>query len=374
MSYYEYKSRNRASSMSTARGNGNEKILPLNKSIVSKIEKISQNKKFNFTVNTKPLQLHVDIQAPSFVLHSLLGGASSVNRPEDFGDCSMETNAVDDSKVNLKLSRGSGSFESALPVSNNENKIESNRKGLRRPAPHYSHITALHHKRKQNRLKLQFDDQSLMDCGNFNDFLSSSSLSSTDSETEETNESDHEGDDELTDWPGHEAMVNFASKNEFKRASKKVGKLPQIKQQDQDDDTLMSADEVDSGTPVYPINMPSHPINIVGTLRNTFIPSSGNGVSDPGYGSSLTASYNLKQPIESEMSGETSNTFLSSPVEEVREIRAGCRRIREERPGFSIVTSFNEDLLRYLLNMQKRQSLTQLIYFKGFCKTSNRSK
>jgi len=226
---------------------------------------------------------------------------------------------------------------------------------LRRPSPHYSNITALHQKRKQNRLKLQFDDQSLMDCGNFNDFLSSSSLSSTDSEAEETNESDHEGDDELTDWPGHEAMVNFASKNEFKRASKKVGKLPQIKQQDQDDDTLMSADEVDGEAPVFPINMPSHPINIVGTLRSTFIPSSGNGVSDPGYGSSLTASYNLKQPIESEMSGETSNTFLSSPVEEVREIRAGCRRIREERPGFSIVTSFNEDLLRFLQDEQQKQ-------------------
>lgn len=287
---------------------------------------------------------------------------------------------TDDSKENLqKMSRKSGSFESALPANNNVNKIEHKKKVKHFPVAYHSHIAALHHRHKQNRrLKLQFDDQSFMDCGNINDFLSSSSLSSTDSETEETNESDHEGDDELTDWPGHEAMVNFASKNEFKRANKKAGKMPQIKQQDdiiQDDDTLMSADEVQGQTlvdpPMLPINllthqnssvskfvsMPSsrsqasHPINITGTLGSSFIPSSStSGVADGGYGSSFTASYIQKQPIESEMSGETSTPFLSSPnafgIGEVREIRAGCRRIREERPGFSIITSFNEQLLR----------------------------
>lgn len=54
LSYLEYKSRNRASSMSTTKGQTNmERILPLNKSIVSKIEKISQDSRkkmsFNFT-------------------------------------------------------------------------------------------------------------------------------------------------------------------------------------------------------------------------------------------------------------------------------------------------------------------------------------
>lgn len=359
--------------------------------------------KFNFTVMT-PLQQPVgssthkiDIRTPVVNFHSLFGGNSSAKHSDVFktpNDSEMDTsvNVTDDSKMNLqKMSRKSGSFESALPANNNVNKLDHKKKVKHYPAAYHSHIAALHHKHKQNRrLKLQFDDQSFMDCGNINDFLSSSSLSSTDSETEETNESDHEGDDELTDWPGHEAMVNFASKNEFKRANKKAGKMPQIKQQDdiiQDDDTLMSADEVqcqsfevssilpisllthqvtnsmDMSAPRF-VNMPSsrnqasHPINIIGTLGTSFIPSSStSGVADGGYGSSFTTSYNHKQPIESEMSGETSNPFLSSPnafaIGEVREIRAGCRRVRDERPGFSIITSFNEDLLRYVNRRQK---------------------
>lgn len=54
LSYLEYKSRNRASSMSTSKGQqAMERIMPLNKSIVSKIEKISQDSRrrmsFNFT-------------------------------------------------------------------------------------------------------------------------------------------------------------------------------------------------------------------------------------------------------------------------------------------------------------------------------------
>lgn len=375
--------------------------------------------KFNFTVIT-PLQqpvgstIHpVEIRTPVVSFHSLFGGAS-MNHAEVFkapigNEMDTSTNITDDSKANLqKMSRKSGSFESALPANNIANKFENKKKGKHYPAA-LSHIAALHHKHKQNRrLKLQFDDQNFMDCGNINDFLSSSSLSSTDSETEETNESDHEGDDELTDWPGHEAMVNFASKNEFKRANKKVGKMPQIKQQDdiiQDDDTLMSADEVQDQTfeesSILPIsmlthqvsnpmsvskfvNMPtsrnqaSHPINIIGTLGSSFIPSSStSGVADGGYGSSFTTSYNHKQPIESEMSGETSNPFLASPnaIGEVREIRAGCRRIREERPGFSIITSFNEELLRYInQGFGKSGKLLIRFFFVDFYKTSNKNK
>ncbi len=53
LSYLEYKNRNRASSMSTSKGQAMERILPLNKSIVNKIEKISQDSRkkmsFNFT-------------------------------------------------------------------------------------------------------------------------------------------------------------------------------------------------------------------------------------------------------------------------------------------------------------------------------------
>lgn len=363
----------------------NEKMLPLHKSIVSKIEKIPQSKmKFSFNAMT-PFQ-HPIVNSPVVNFQSLFGGSSNMNHSGVFrspmsSEMNTPMNVSDDTKLNLQnISRKSGSFESALPTSNYVNKLEHKKKVKHFPAGYQGNIAALHQKRKQNRrLKLQFDDQNFMDCGNINDFLSSSSLSSTDSETEETNESDHEGDDELTDWPGHEAMINFASKNEFKRANKKV-KMPQIKQQEditQDDDTLMSADEVQCQsveastmiplslqTPEFisPIDVPkfsnlssrnqaSHPINIIGTLGSSFIPSSStSGVADGGYGSSLTTSYNHKQPIESEMSGETSNPFMASPafgIGEVREIRAGCRRIREERPGFSIITSFNEDLLRY---------------------------
>lgn len=291
------------------------------------------------------------------------------------------TNITDDNNINLqKMSQKSGSFESALPTNaNNINKIENKKKVKHFSVGYHGHIAGFHNRNKHSRqLKLQFDDQNFMDCGNINDFLSSSSLSSSDSEAEETNESDHEGDDELTDWPGHEAMVNFASKNEFRRANKKVGRMPQIKQQDdivQDDDTLMSADEVQSQTLVDVTTLPmslhnhpqipntfdvgasnlessslrlqaSHPINIIGAMSSAFIPSSStSGVVDGGYGSNFTVSYNHKQPVESEMSGETSTPFMSS-IGEVREIRAGCRRIREERPGFSIITSFNEDLLK----------------------------
>lgn len=172
-------------------------------------------------------------------------------------------------------------------------------------------------------------------------------------------------------------MVNFASKNEFKRANRKANKSPQTKNQDveiQDDDTLMSADEINDlipeeatmsashlmPDPLIP-NVPaakffqSHPIDIsiARAVESCFVLdkiSEGKATEDCGYGSHTVNTNNFRQHIEceSEMSGETSNNFLSSPnvgSSEVREIRAGCRRIRM-RPGFSIVTSFNEDLLK----------------------------
>jgi hypothetical protein len=139
-------------------------------------------------------------------------------------DTSSGINATDDAKI--KLAQKSGSFESALPSSNttiitaapttitlnsfNSCKIEHKKKLKHYPVGFNAHIPIAatstsssatthphhhHHKHKQRRrlkMQLQFDDQ-FMDCGNFNEFLSSSSLSSSDSETEETNESDHEG-------------------------------------------------------------------------------------------------------------------------------------------------------------------------------------
>ena len=65
-----------------------------------------------------------------------------------------------------------------------------------------------------------------------------------------------------------------------------------------------------------------------------------------------TINLNCQLPLP----GETSNHFLSSPNTfcEVREIRAGCRRVRDERPGFSIITSFNEDLLKWAMSKIKK--------------------
>lgn len=379
LSYLEYKSRNRASSMSTARGSSIEKILPLNKSIVSKIEKISNDSKINFNFTTL-VPTHTGSRIQKIECAGILQNKkSSPHFQAFFGSANIHkfkspvTNEMvtstnfDDSKVNTqKIAQKSGSFESALPSNNNTlNKLEQKKKYKHFPITYHGTGTQSKHKQSR-RLKLQFDDQNFMDCGNMNDFLSSSSLSS-DSETEETNESDHEGDDELTDWPGHEVMVNFASKNEFRRANKKANKLPQIKQQDdviQDDDTLMSSDEVpekSSDTQLLSntfemhalkYEKTSHPINIVGGIGTTFVSGGSRVTNLVASGESRISFMTERRPIESEMSGETSNHFLSSPnigPGEIREIRAGCRRIRDERPGFSIITSFNENLMKYAL-------------------------
>lgn len=116
----------------------------------------------------------------------------------------------------------------------------------------------------------------------------------------------------------------------------------------QDDDTLMSADDMRDAScedllKDRPSNFfSSHPINIQGSHETASSMDNDKGSEE------FSDRHQLKQNIESEMSGETSN-ILSSPntqSREVREIRAGCRRVREEsyRPGYSI--GFNEDLLK----------------------------
>lgn len=220
------------------------------------------------------------------------------------------------------------------------------------------HARRLHKQsRRQQKMRLQFEDPNIMEC-NRPDLLSSSSMSSSsDSEAVETNDTDREGDDELTDWPGNEAMVNFASKNDFKRAKPRTmsgGKpsLVQIKSDDWaiDDDTLMSADEM------FPVAGPSSSVAAAYLpptslhLPIKFSPAGHNSITTSAtFGSRPIEIRSATRPnhtqVDSEMSGETSNPFVSSPsTNEVREIRAGCRRIRNERPGFTILTSVNEDL------------------------------
>lgn len=141
-------------------------------------------------------------------------------------------------------------------------------------------------------------------------------------------------------------MVNFASKHDFKQATKKIMKPQKQKHSDviQDDDTLMSAEDMrDASSEDLMKERPSnffssHPINIQGSHESGFVAC--NIVND-GREFSRIDKPHLKQNIESEMSGETSNQSR-----EVREIRAGCRRVREDsyRPGYAI--GFNEDLLK----------------------------
>ncbi|XP_052868307.1 uncharacterized protein LOC128274227 isoform X2 [Anopheles cruzii] len=193
----------------------------------------------------------------------------------------------------------------------------------------------------------------LMDCGGqVNDFLSSSSLSSSDSEAVLANETDHEGDDELTDWPGNEAMITFASKHDFRKAYHSTGQrglsiasgrpfLPQISQQDDlaDDDTLMSADEMLSAANVPP----------TGTL-------SGGGLGGLGGLAGATLPIAIGATVQGvDPHFLVNNVGTPTLANEIREIRAGCRRIREERPGFSIISSVNELLSRFLQDDQQRE-------------------
>ncbi|XP_067638538.1 uncharacterized protein [Eurosta solidaginis] len=231
----------------------------------------------------------------------------------------------------------------------------------------HQEFKSLRKKRSANRQaqlqQLQFPvDQHPMDCGNLNEFLSSSSLSSSDSdEAQATNDTDREGDDELTDWPGNESISCISeTKIDFKRKLTKKSNNSVNKSDESsltpimvEDDTIMLSGE-DWSPNVSSENFEfrfrsSEPIEIANKTGDLGRSICNEHCSD--------AIIPLKQ-IESEMSGETSNTFLSSPptqLYEIREIRAGCRRIKDERPGFRIKTSVNERLSRFLQDPRQLQ-------------------
>lgn len=200
LSYLEYKSRNRASSMSTSKKPSMEKILPLNKNILLKIEKISKESKskmnFSFVKSVSDKTNDMDTAASFSTAdtpiatpnqHQSIGKTPGNFKIESF------SNAPHGHLTDLqKMSSKSGSFESTLSHNNKLLTRAELKKKSRRYPPGYNLPQKPNH-----RFKLQFDDQNFMDCGNLNDFLSSSSLSSS-SESEEMNESEHEGDDELT--------------------------------------------------------------------------------------------------------------------------------------------------------------------------------
>lgn len=400
-SYLEYKNRKYPKQC--------ERILPLNKNIISKIEKISQD---SGSLGMSSNAFHTE-KPSGFAFNPMSSTKDPITTNETPTDetllksafvplsnqSSFEVKSFSiDGTSNAIYPQKSGSFDSTFSP---QDAIDSNLsvKGSTERSRKNSKSRHKHHKRKQSRRQLKmihFDDPNGMDCGNFNDFLSSSSLSSSDSEAGLTNESDREGDDELTDWPGNEELVNFASKNDFKRAkpsrtnaigslNNKVSSILHGKGGNddvmaQDEDTLMSADELRAQASHIIPNL-SHS-NESDTLRapdslimpmkfttsNNMLAASSSCTSDNNplqddrnsLGSSASLPINIipqqnamvgfqpRGQIESEMSGETSNYFLSSPMMEVREIRAGCRRIRDERPGFTIFSSVNEHLSRFV--------------------------
>lgn len=138
LSYLEYKSRNRASSMSS--GKPMEKILPLNKSIVSKIEKINQESKNKLNFNFSSMSLNpcankdvVDGGSSQPVLFQALPRQSAaastfIPRNEPTTSASMllinkpRTEETEEASNHQKMAQKSGSFESALPTKSEHKK------------------------------------------------------------------------------------------------------------------------------------------------------------------------------------------------------------------------------------------------------------
>uniref|UniRef100_A0A182TBG6 Uncharacterized protein n=1 Tax=Anopheles maculatus TaxID=74869 RepID=A0A182TBG6_9DIPT len=444
-SYSEYKSRNRAASFSASMMKC-ERILPLNKTVVSKIERISADRdrersalleasrstalaapsapvpvptggEFNFSIPlagtlqqpavAMPLdggvimplignQGHGDVKNPIIAAGtnsctvsvpltqtSMPGGitplvlpANSLNALQQLAvpaTASITTSAIDplgtkqpagplnpvETKPMLVHPFGGNVLENPIHFRQSFSEVASLPPATAVTEPMKAAIIAKakgnypkekhrHRKSKYIRKKQMLmmaacpEGQSqLMDCGGqVNDFLSSSSLSSSDSEAVLANETDHEGDDELTDWPGNEAMITFASKHDFRKAyhgnrtpatttglSSTLARpvLAQVNQPVEhdlaDDDTLMSADEL---------------------LTTASVPGVAGGITMPAVGGLNAIDTSLAIPIGTDLSA-MSSPFLVNNIapglplaNEIREIRAGCRRIREERPGFSI--------------------------------------
>nr|XP_014098440.1 uncharacterized protein LOC106623442 isoform X1 [Bactrocera oleae] len=285
---------------STSKPNS-DRLLPLNKGLLSKIEKISQLQKTEYEQKSPP---------------------SFLNNTE----------------------KNSSTMCLQIPAQQQEFK------NLRKKRSQY---------RRSQLQELQFAvEQHSMDCSNINDFLSSSSLSSSDSDdAQSANDTDREGDDELTDWPGNECVSGPAdNKNDTKRKLTKKNTNSLIKSDEicftaimgEDDTMMLGSDDWSPNISNDNLELryrPSEPIAI--TNKNFDL---GRRICDEGI-----IPFNQ---IESEMSGETSNPFFSSPpshINEIREIRAGCRRIKDERPGFSIKTSVNERLARFLQDPRQTQ-------------------
>ncbi|XP_034833057.1 uncharacterized protein [Maniola hyperantus] len=255
------------------------------------------------------------------------------------------------------------------------------------------------------RNPLHFDDSiSGMDCtGN-----ESSSLSSSDSDGVVTNDSDREGDDELTDWPGIEELKVFNKSLTFKSSkslnnncTKSASNMPPPKKfkkekslvksgwancknrfkkkrpkvdSGNEDDAMMSdsktvvdvEDEILKEKEILPhssfstfsdiINASASGQNADESFYQSF--QAFQEKSDKEFGQTPRTNFTLQKTSSSDLNlsekSPQSDHYYSehsmgnTGVSEVREIRAGCRRIREERPGFLILSAANEQLSKFL--------------------------
>lgn len=364
-----------------------ERLLPLNKGLLSKINRIAQ-------LQTQSQQAQKTDNTTSNMEQGL-DTAQEQATPGAADQQQRELNETAAAAAAAATAVGNFSMETLVPVSDIESLLNTSNKTLQgmpleNPgADYHAHRKKSHHghshSSKAHRRRRYYQTPQSMDCGDLYDFLSSSSLSSSsDSEdSDRLRDTDREGDDELTDWPGNE--LGSGGKYDPKRKLTKKSLLPQIRSDDTfgEDDTLMSGTEATaslqltescaggaSQSPTQPDALndlsrfqptaSSEPIEICGGGANRGNRSVGfidvNICLDTE--NSLNGMPALKQ-IESEMSGETSNPFLSSSppmqMQEVREIRAGCRRINGDRPGFSIKLSVNERLARFLQDARQTQ-------------------
>ncbi|XP_050677676.1 uncharacterized protein LOC126974264 isoform X2 [Leptidea sinapis] len=253
-------------------------------------------------------------------------------------------------------------------------------------------------------LRNPFDDNAGMDCGN-----ESSSLSSSDSDG--ANDSDREGDDELTDWPGIEELKVFNKSLTFKSSkavnnnfTKSISNTPppkRLKKENvqlkctwtgnksrykkkrakvdsgNDDDmmsdskTIVDVDDNDDFVEEEKEVLPHSSLTTFSEVKNAGI--SGENADEQFFQSfqafqkktgeqefkavprtnftlQKTSSSDLNISEKSPQSDHyySEHSMANAGISEVREIRAGCRRIREERPGFLILSAANEQLSKFL--------------------------
>ncbi|EDV32757.1 uncharacterized protein Dana_GF21980 [Drosophila ananassae] len=327
-----------------------DRLLPLNKGLLSKINRMAaQGQQTNQKTDNKEKEKEVE------------GQMEEMEELPKAKDVPGENNLIDEVSTNLD----SFKMDTIVPVTDIDALLLSSPPTAPRQHCKKSpgQVKGHGHRRRRFQTPLEAQSQS-MECSELYDFSSSSLSSSSDSEAEagchRRHDTDREGDDELTDWPGNE--FGPGARYDPKRKLTKKSLLPQIRSDDTigEDDTLMSGTEAGAGAMAEPAPPPpkSPAVQLPESLQDL---SRSEPIEILSACSEMETNAAAPRQIESEMSGETSNPFLSSSPpgqaqgQEVREIRAGCRRINGERPGFSIKSGVNERLAKFLQDPRQTQ-------------------